>query len=286
MHSKRTVSITVLLITFLIISSFFSCNTVPSWKSTGNKFKASIVIYGDTRTDEMTHRKIVEAIKQVNPKFVFHTGDMVQNGMVEVQWNRFMQIISTLPEDCTFYPCVGNHEAGSPKLFELFVFPEGKTWYTVKVRNVEFFILDSNISLSTDSEQYRWFKQKLIESTSRFKIVITHHPPFSSGPHVEDEKNLRNSIVPLMEQAGVQAVFSGHDHCYERSLHNDTYYIVTGGGGAPLYDKEKDNKYSQFFMKAYHFCALKVHRKKINVIVYDENLNEIDRFSLVSDLGP
>jgi len=286
MHSKRNASIIILLIALLTITSFFSCNSVTSSKGTGSKFDASIVIYGDTRTDDTAHKKVVDAINWVKPRVIFHTGDMVQNGMIEEQWNRFMQIISTFPEDCAFYPCVGNHEAGSPKLFELFDFPAGKTWYTVKVRNVEFFILDSNISLSRDSEQYRWFEQKLKESTSRFKIVIMHHPPFSSGPHVEDEKNLRNSIVPLMEEAGVQAVFSGHDHCYERSLHNDTYYIVTGGGGAPLYDKEKDNKYSQFFMKAYHFCALKVYRKKVNVIVYDENLNEIDRFSLVSDQAP
>ena len=286
MYPKRAISFLVLFTILLTLTSLISCTSVTSSKGTGNELKASIVIYGDSRTDEITHRKVIEAIRQVEPRFVFHTGDMVQNGMVTEQWNRFMQIISNLPEGCSFYPAVGNHEAGSPRLFELFNFPEGKTWYTVSVKNVEFVILNSNISLSTDSEQYRWFEQKLKESSSRFKIAIMHHPPFSSGPHVEDEKNLRDSIVPLMEEEGVQAVFSGHDHCYERLLHNGTYYIVTGGGGAPLYDKARDNPYSQFFMKAYHFCALKVHRKKINIIVYDINLNEIDRFSIISDQSP
>ncbi|MHC1592049.1 MAG: hypothetical protein ACXQS8_08175, partial [Candidatus Helarchaeales archaeon] len=33
---------------------------------------------------------------------------------------------------------------------------------------------------------------------------------------------------------GVDVVFQGHDHHYERMLVNGIYYFVTGGGGGPL----------------------------------------------------
>ncbi|MCK4236104.1 MAG: metallophosphoesterase [Candidatus Krumholzibacteria bacterium] len=53
----------------------------------------------------------------------------------------------------------------------------------------------------------------------RFIAAIFHHPPISTGPHTEDEMGLRKTIVPLFERYGVDVVFNGHDHIYERSLY-------------------------------------------------------------------
>jgi len=217
--------------------------------------RAPIVIYGDSRTNHDIHREIIKAISSVRPEVVFSTGDLVENGNVSSQWDTFTRIISILPEGCRFYPAIGNHEAGSKRYFELFDLPGNGHWYTVQKGEITFFMLDSNEPLLPGSEQYEWLERSLKNCATRFKIAILHHPPFSSGPHVEDEKNLRNSIVPLFEKYGVQAVFSGHDHDYERSMYNGTYYIVSGGGGAPLYDSSRANAYSEFFAKVYHFCA-------------------------------
>jgi hypothetical protein len=110
----------------------------------------------------------------------------------------------------------------------------------------------------------------------RFVIAILHHPPFSTGPHAEDEKGLRKTIVPLFDQYGVGMVFSGHSHAYERSLYNDTHYIVTGGGGAPLYDQVRASPHSQIFIKAHHFCRLTVRDNLLTLCVIDVDLNLID----------
>jgi len=37
----------------------------------------------------------------------------------------------------------------------------------------------------------------------------------------------------------VTAGFFGHDHNYQHYLKNGIHYIVSGGGGAPLYDVDK-----------------------------------------------
>jgi hypothetical protein len=67
-------------------------------------------------------------------------------------------------------------------------------------------------------------------------------------------------LVPLFEQYGVDAVFSGHSHAYERYAYNGIQYIVTGGGGAPLYDLTVDTvpPIRQFGRSAYHYCAVDV----------------------------
>ena len=63
-----------------------------------------------------------------------------------------------------------------------------------------------------------------------------HHPPFSISLH-GGQRDLRERWTPLFERYGVTAVFSGHDHCYERAERNGVHYFVSGGGGAPLYGR-------------------------------------------------
>jgi 3',5'-cyclic AMP phosphodiesterase CpdA len=128
-------------------------------------------------------------------------------------------------------------------------------------------------------------KSDLEEAKKSFSFIVAlfHHPPFSTGPHTEDEKGLRDTIVPIFESYGVDIVFSGHDHGYERSLYNGIYYIVTGGGGAPLYDQKRKSEYSQVFRKVYHFCELSVTADSLTVCVYDTLSNMIDRFSVPAE---
>lgn len=150
----------------------------------------------------------------------------------------------------------------------------------MEANNLHFIILDSNSDCSIGSEQYLWLESDLqnINEDIKFVIAIFHHPPFSTGSHTEDEKGLRQSIVPLFEQYGVDIVFNGHDHDYERLLYNNIYYIVNSGGGAPLRNQARTSSYSQLFIKAYHFCKLTINEDQLIIEVYDINSNLIDEF--------
>ncbi len=75
-------------------------------------------------------------------------------------------------------------------------------------------------------------------------------------------------------------VFNGHEHNYERSLVNSVYYIVSGGGGAPLYGMKYSNPYSQVFVKAYHFCRLSLANNRLDVEVISKDGELIDLFSV------
>ena len=177
---------------------------------------------------------------------------------------------------------MGNHENNSPLYFDNFILPNNERWYSVEKDNLHFMVLDSNSDCSIGSEQYLWLEDDLqyINENIKFVIAIFHHPPFSTGHHNEDEKSLRQTIIPLFEQYSVDIVFNGHDHDYERSLYNNIYYIVTGGGGAPLYDQARTSPYSQLFIQAYHFCKLFIINNQLIIEVCDINSNLIDRFEI------
>jgi len=196
-----------------------------------------IVIYGDSRTGHQTHQKIVDEIIKTKPVIVFHTGDLVKNGKNHHQWATFNKIISSLIKFTDFFPALGNHEKNSPLFFDNFVLPNNERWYSVEKESLHFIVLDSNSDCNIGSEQYLWLEDDLqnIKENIKFIIVIFHHPPFSTGHHKKDEKGLRQTIVPLFEQYGVDIVFNGHDHDYERSLYHHIYYIVTVVGEEPIF---------------------------------------------------
>ncbi len=241
-----------------------------------------IIIYGDSRTNHNIHREIVNLIVNETPKVTFHTGDLVDDGSQSDEWNIFNDITAKLRKMAPFYPALGNHENNSQLYFDNFVLPNNEHWYSVEIDTIHFIILDSNFGISEDSKQYKWLENDLqnVNDEIKFIIIIFHHPLFSSGPHQEDEKGLRAILIPLFEEYNVDIIFNGHDHIYERSLYNGIYYIVSGGGGAPLYNQENYNAYSQLFIKTHHFCRLYIMNKQLFVDVIDINYNLIDQFKI------
>ena len=242
-----------------------------------------IIIYGDSRTSHAIHQKIVNRIMENNPSVVFHTGDLVNNGLNPEDWAMFNKITDGLRETAEFYPALGNHEENSPLFFKNFNLPNNGHWYSVDRQDAHFIILDSNSVLTTDSEQYRWLEDNLksVDKKTKFVIVIFHHPIFSSTKSHADEKGLMH-IIPLFERYGVNMVFNGHAHNYERFYYNKIYYIVTGGGGAPLYGRSHRAKYSQLFAKVNHFCKLSLSGDQLTVTAIDIDSNVVDEFIVKS----
>jgi len=120
-----------------------------------------------------------------------------------------------------------------------------------------------------------------VKEDIKFKIIIFHHPIFDVGFHRADEKGLKPILLPLFQKYEVSAVFSGHDHNYQRFRHDGIYYVVTGGGGAHLYGKARSSAYLQKFKKAYHFCLLSPASDSLRVRVIDIHANVIDDFTIL-----
>jgi len=85
--------------------------------------------------------------------------------------------------------------------------------------------------------QLRWLDRDLADARRRGVRAIfaaVHDGPYSRGSH-RGNRFAAKRYAPVMARHGVSMVFSGHDHLYQRGKVNGLRYMVSGGGGAPLY---------------------------------------------------
>lgn len=143
----------------------------------------------------------------------------------------------------TIFPVYGNHDDRRWTYFRIFDLPEnGETgglasgtenYYAIDYSNVHFIILDSQDSGRSETGRMAvWLKNDLAQNTKPWVVVAFHHPPYSKGTHDSSDSSdsggrmgeMRENILPILEQAGVDLVLSGHSHMYERSYLIDCAY--------------------------------------------------------------
>jgi predicted phosphodiesterase len=157
-----------------------------------------------------------------------------------------------------FYTGLGNHdvESGGITSYLPYVNLLGNERYYDFVKGyVHFFCINSNIDEpdgTTDTSiQAQWLQTQLANSTSLYNLVYFHHPPYSSG--------LVHGNTAYMQwpfkQWGAIAVFSGHDHIYERLNIGGLPYFICGTGGGPLYAVNSISG-SQFIYNTNHGAML------------------------------
>ena len=114
-----------------------------------------------------------------------------------------------------------------------------------------------------------------------FRFLVFHNPPFTAVKKRQKEGGASQALVPLFEQYRVTAVFNGHDHNYQRHVKNGVQYIVTGGGGAPLYPVDGPIPgLTQKVESTEHFVQVKVEGNEatLEAVALDGSL--IDTFEL------
>ncbi|MEA1920969.1 MAG: metallophosphoesterase [Campylobacterota bacterium] len=130
----------------------------------------------------------------------------------------------------------GNHDARRWAFYNIFEFPEqgesggahsgSEEFYAIESGNVHIVMLDSHEGdTSKDGEMAQWLKKDLAQVTKPWIIAAFHHPPYSDGGHKSDNprdswgrmERMRENIVPILEEYGVDLVLAGHSHGYERS---------------------------------------------------------------------
>jgi predicted phosphodiesterase len=129
-----------------------------------------------------------------------------------------------------FYASLGNHDSRTQKDYKPFNM-DGRLYYSFKAPHgkVRFFMLDSTYPVP---EQIDWLEKELKSSSDDWKIVVFHHPPYSSGGRHGSDLRLRETLEPLFIKYNVSVVFTGHDHFYERiKPQHGIVYFVAGSGG-------------------------------------------------------
>ncbi len=199
-----------------------------------------LAVVGDTHSTGGAHVRIVREILGEDPDLLLHTGDLAlragkREGDVEKD---FFRVEGPLLRSVPICPVLGNHDGNGSRFAELFVRPRGageETYYLVRRGPLALIALDTNESVAAGSPQGLWLARTL-ESLAEdpgvvFRVVAMHWGPFDSGSGHGSNLEARDALVPLFERHGVDLVFSGHDHVFERGTVHGVRYVMTGGGG-------------------------------------------------------
>jgi len=138
-----------------------------------------------------------------------------------------------------FFPTLGNHDFhwadGYQPYLDYFSLPGNERYYDFTWGPwLHLFAINSDPNepdgFNQSSNQAEWLQARLAASTSVWNIVYFHHAPYSSGMH-----GPTTWMQWDFAAWGADAIFSGHDHTYERLMIADTPYFITGLGGGPIY---------------------------------------------------
>jgi predicted phosphodiesterase len=191
-------------------------------------------VIGDSGTGESAQFEVARQMenyrKVVGYDFVIMLGDNIYGGHSPQDFARkFEQPYKPLLDaGVKFYASLGNHDTPDERLYKPFNMG-GERYYTFKKKDVMFFVLDSTYM---DPAQMDWLEKQLRTSGEAWKICYFHHPLYSDGKFHGPDLDLRSRLVPLFLKYGVNVVFSGHEHVYERvKPKNGIYYFVIGSSG-------------------------------------------------------
>lgn len=212
-----------------------------------------IAVIGDYGTDSDGAKKVSALVHSWDPDRIITTGDNIYGDKGKIH-----AILDPMygEDRKTMLPCMGNHDFGQENnpqpYFDYFPATGGKYYYDVVLKDiVHFFILCSDYrcpdGIWPGSKQLLWAEETIKESTAPWKIVVLHHPFYSSAMTGWNSKLLQENCerkikLPFYDW-GVSAVLSGHLHLYERFMinkdgnpeTNGVPYITNGAGGDGRY---------------------------------------------------
>ncbi|MBX2916476.1 MAG: metallophosphoesterase [Cyclobacteriaceae bacterium] len=264
----------------------------------------SFSIIGDTEARPHISDRTSKLIWGERPNFVLLVGDLTDGGFKDqkFEWNyEYFAGITQLASRVPVYPVAGNGEADLHWFNQYHPsIPKGG-FYKFSYGNADFFMLNSNEEkeFAPGGAQYLWLEKELRASIAKWKFVAHHHAPYSadeddygdswSGASQQGDVAIRK-IVPLYEKYGVDMVFFGHLHTYQRTLpitrnnvhsSNGVVYIQTGGSGGNLEDFAPSRAwFSAKTFRGHHYCTITVNQGMLEFRMYDVEGKLKDFFNL------
>ncbi len=177
-----------------------------------------------------------------------------------------------------FHAVLGNHDIrtanGEPQLAYAPFGMKGR-WYNLRRGPVELFMIDTNMNARWQ-QQLPWLRKALSSSTAPWKVVVGHHPIYSSGFYGDDPAAIAR-LTPVFKRYGVQLYINGHEHNYERSKPIDgTTYLVVGGGGASIRAVVPD-EHAARALSAYSFAEISATDSELEIVAWNKQGQRIDR---------
>jgi hypothetical protein len=259
----------------------------------------TFLLYGDDRSDETAHEALVAALRATPSDFLVNTGDIVADGGHAEDWESFFRVEAPLLHDRALFLCIGNHElyddAAGSNFARYFGFAESAAtghdggsdpgaaplpYGTTRWGTTRFFFLNGMHDWR-GSEERQWLERELAHADAEpglvWRVAVVHHSPWSSGPHGGNTKLLEAGVPEMLAAHHVDLLLAGHDHIYERGQVGGIKYLISGGGGAPLYPVGHPIAQSRKSESAFHFVEVHATTDAMSIVTHRVDGSILDR---------
>jgi hypothetical protein len=264
------------------------------------------IAFGDSGVGSTAQRQLADRMTADSFDLALHAGDIAYGNSAGTGGGSYRQfddwvfgVYGPWMRSRPLFPSIGNHEnevAAARPYRDVFVLPEGgataafpdhaERFYSFDYGPVHFVALDTETAFQTLSRrqaQLAWLDADLASTTQPWKIVFLHRPPYNAGTRHGSDLAVRAAFAPIFEARGVQLVISAHEHDYERTRPLRQHqaegaavtYLVTGGGGAPLYPSAT-GPWTAFSASRHHYvrgvvgnCVLSLEAVGLGDTVFD-----------------
>jgi hypothetical protein len=250
-------------------------------------------VYGDTQSNPDWHRRVAEGILSAQPRLVIHCGDEVGDGNNYEQWQtEFFGPAADLMRATPMYVAIGNHERNSHWFYDFHSYPKPEDYYSFDYGSAHFVIVDTDQPYDDKSPQYQWLQADLASDAAQksdWLFVAYHKPGYCEGwdhPGYDGEDDVRTYLMPLLEKYGVDMVFNGHAHDYERGFFNGVYYIISGGGAGGLDSYRRDFAHVWTSQYVHHYCTVDLDGPRLTLQAITPDGEVIDRLVVLKRPWP
>jgi 3',5'-cyclic AMP phosphodiesterase CpdA len=156
------------------------------------------------------------------------------------------------------------------------------SYYKATHGPIDFFILDSSLplaDLADADEQLAWLERELAASTATWQVAALHHQLYSSGKKRAPDPRVREALEPIFVEHGVDIVFYGHDHFYERTHPQNGITYVLSGAGAKI-SKVGFSEFTAVAEEKLQFMLVDVAGDTMTVQAIDQNGTVFDEFTV------
>jgi|GEM_PF-969108 len=323
-------------------SMFFK--TAPPIGSRDTSYRMWVL--GDCGTANANQRAVRDAYYNYaggdHTDLILFLGDNAYNSGTdsEYQFAIFEDMYEDILRQTVSISCPGNHDLYTANsndetgpYYDIFTLPKNaeaggiasgtEAYFSYDYGNVHIVSLDAQSNNAVGSPMLTWLENDLANTTQEWIIAIWHHPPYSKGSHNSDIEytliRMRENVLPIIENAGVDLVLAGHSHSYERSKFVNGHYsysssfretmVVQPGSGNPAtesaYCKRTDGHFAgqgavyatagssgkvsigalnhpvmHYSTATLGSMVLDVHKDTLEGIFLDNNGNVIDAFTI------
>jgi len=271
----------------------FQLTTAPAATTTGS---VRFIAFGDSGVGSTAQRQLATAMAADVFDFALHAGDLAYgnasgtgDGTYATLDSWFFDIYSAWLHRRPMWPAQGNHDSRASNdngqhYLDLFALPGNERYYSFDWGPVHVAVLDTEYAFQDTTRrqvQLDWLDQDLASTDRPWKIAVFHRSPYSSGAEHGSDLVVRSAFAPLFERYGVQLAISAHEHDYERTIPiassggRPVVYVVTGGGGGPLYPAGRSS-WTAYSASRYHYvrgrasdCVLTIEAVGTDGSVFD-----------------